>query len=163
MPAALLAIHVLAAVVFVGPVTVAASTFPRYVRAAADRAASAASGQPDAATISAAAMHRICRTYAVSAVTVPVFGVATAAALDVLTQSWVVVLMALTVAAGLLLALAVVPQQRRVLRLLGRPPVAAAAVGRSVRRLAALTGAFNLTWAVVVVLMILRPGSTTGV
>ncbi|SFL80243.1 hypothetical protein SAMN05192584_12769 [Streptomyces pini] len=29
-------------------------------------------------------------------------------------------------------------------------------------RLSMLTGAFNLLWAVVVVLMIVRPGSTTG-
>lgn len=162
MTAALLAVHVLAAVIFVGPVTVAASTFPRYVRAAVDPTAGAAT-QPRAATISAAAMHRICRTYAVLAITVPVFGVATAGALNVLTESWVVVSMVLTVAAGLLLALAVVPEQRRILRLLGQPPVAAASMGRSVRRLAGLTGAFNLIWAIVVVLMIIRPGSTTGV
>lgn len=158
MTAALLAVHVLAAVVFVGPVTVAASTFPRYVRAAA-----AGGGPAVAATASAAAMHRICRTYAVLAVSVPVFGLATAAALDVLTQSWVVTSMGLTLVAGLLLGVAVVPQQRRVLRGLVDGAGSGAAVGRAVRRLAGLTGAFNLVWAVVVVLMILRPGSTTGV
>ena len=159
MTAALLAVHVLAAVVFVGPVTVAASTFPRYARAAAGgegpRRAAAASA--------AAAMHRITRTYAVLAVAVPVFGVATASALDALTQSWVVVSMVLTVAAGLLLALAVVPQQRRVLGLIAASPAPAAAVRSTSARLMLATGVFNLVWAAVVVLMILRPGSTTGV
>ena len=58
MTAALLVAHVLAAVVFVGPITVAASSFPRYVRAAVDRTASTTPGQPDAATISAAAPYR---------------------------------------------------------------------------------------------------------
>ena len=163
MTAALLAVHVLAAVVFVGPVTVAASTFPRYVRAAATGGGPAGAGRVGAATASAAAMHRICRTYAVLAVSVPVFGLATAAALDVLTQSWVVVSMGLTVVAGLLLGLAVVPQQRRVLHGLVDGSGTGVEVGRAVRRLAGVTGAFNLVWAVVVVLMILRPGSTTGV
>jgi hypothetical protein len=60
-------------------------------------------------------------------------------------------------------ALGVVAPAAADLRVLGRPPVAAVAVGRSVRRLAALTGMFDVLWVVVVVLMILRPGSTTGV
>jgi hypothetical protein len=36
-------------------------------------------------------------------------------------------------------------------------------VGGGLRRLSMVTGLFALTWAVVVVLMIVRPGSTTGV
>ena len=35
--------------------------------------------------------------------------------------------------------------------------------GRAVARLGMVTGVFNLLWAIVVVLMIVRPGSTTGV
>ena len=34
---------------------------------------------------------------------------------------------------------------------------------RAVARLAAATGVFNLLWVTVTVLMIVRPGSTTGV
>ncbi|SEQ63731.1 hypothetical protein [Microlunatus flavus] len=157
MRAALLAAHVLAAIVLVGPVTVTASVFPRYVRAAAASGPSAT-----AALASASAMHRVSRTYAVAALAVPVLGVATAGALGVLTQGWVLVAMALTAVAGLVLALAVVPQQRRVL-LDVAGPAGAADVPRRLARLAAVTGVFNLVWAVVVVLMILRPGSTTGV
>lgn len=40
------------------------------------------------------------------------------------------------------------------------PPEALVA---STGRLAAVTGVFNLQWAVVTVLMIVRPGSSTGV
>jgi hypothetical protein len=36
-------------------------------------------------------------------------------------------------------------------------------VGVAVTRLAMTTGIFNLLWVVVTVLMIVRPGSTTGV
>ncbi|MFB6505073.1 hypothetical protein [Streptomyces sp. NPDC056410] len=39
----------------------------------------------------------------------------------------------------------------------------AAATRSAAARLAMVTGVFNLLWAVVVVLMIVRPGSTTGV
>lgn len=35
-------------------------------------------------------------------------------------------------------------------------------MARAAARLSGLTGAFNLLWAVVVVLMIVRPGSTTS-
>ena len=159
MTAALLAAHVLAVVLFVGPIAVAASTFPRYARAAVDDG-----GRSGAAAASAAAMHRISRVYTVLAVAVPVFGVATANALDALGQSWVVASMVLTAAAGLLLALAVVPQQRRVLSMIGRPGgTSTDVVARTVRTLAGVTGIFNLIWVIVVVLMIVRPGSTTGV
>ena len=159
MTALLLAAHVLAAVVLVGPVTVAASTFPRYVRAAV----APDNPQAGAAAASAAALHRITRSYALVAVAVPLLGIATASALDVLTQSWVLVSILLTAVAGLLLALAVVPQQRRVLGLVAQPPAPVGTVTRISARLMMATGLFNLIWAAVVVLMILRPGSTTGV
>jgi uncharacterized membrane protein len=155
--AALLAAHVLAAIVFVGPVTFAASAFPRYLRAAAlDTSTSAA------ALATASAMHRVSRTYAVAALAVPVLGVATAAALGVLAQTWVLVSAALTVLAGLLLALGVVPQQRGLLLAVAGSADPSARPPR-LTRLIGVTGVFNLVWATVVVLMILRPGSTTGV
>lgn len=44
------------------------------------------------------------------------------------------------------------------------PPTAAgAAVASGLARLGMASGVFALTWSVVVVLMIVRPGSTTGV
>jgi hypothetical protein len=132
----LLSIHVLAAIVAIGPVTVAASMFP------------AAAGRGDVPAMRT--LHRICRVYAALGVVVPVFGLATATSLGVLTDAWLLVSIALTVAAAGLLGLLVLPGQARVL---GGVPDS---------RLGMLTGVFNLLWATVVVLMIVRPGSTTG-
>jgi hypothetical protein len=144
LTAVLLAVHVLAAIVFIGPVTVAASLFPRYAR----------QGEVGVARM----LHRISRVYAVLGVAVPVFGIATGAQMGVLGDAWLLVSIALTLVAALLLALEVLPGQVKVMAALEGevtpvvPP-----------RLAMTTGVFALIWAVVVVLMIVRPGSTTGV
>jgi hypothetical protein len=82
-------------------------------------------------------------------------GLATAAQLGALTDAWLIVSIGLTAVAAALLALAILPAQRR---RLAEPESAATPV----TRLAMATGVFNLIWAVVVVLMIVRPGSTTG-
>lgn len=136
MTAFLLSIHVLAAIVLIGPITAAASVFPRYARAG-DRPV-------------LLALHRISRGYAIPALAVPVFGIATGARLGVLGDAWLLVSMGLTVLAAVLLVAAVIPGQRAVL------------AGRPTGALPMVTGLFALTWAVVVVLMIVRPGSTTG-
>jgi uncharacterized membrane protein len=135
----LLSIHVLAAIVAIGPVTVAASMYPAAVRRG---------DVPAMRTL-----HRICRVYAALGVVVPVFGLATASSLGVLGDAWLLTSIALTVLAAAVLGLLVLPGQ------------ASALAGReqpTARRLGMLAGVFNLLWAVVVVLMITRPGSTTG-
>ncbi|GAA2711286.1 hypothetical protein [Actinoplanes palleronii] len=134
----LLSLHVLAAIIAIGPVTVAASMFP----------AAARRGQRDALPL----LHRICRVYALFGVAVPVFGLATASSLGVLGDTWLITSIVLTGLAAALLGLAVLPGQQRVIAGEDVPP----------GRLGMLTGVFNLLWAVVVVLMIIRPGSTTG-
>jgi hypothetical protein len=141
----LLAVHVLAAILLVGPVAVAASLFPRF-----------ATGQHGVAAL----LHRICRGYAAVGVVVPVFGIATAARLGVLTDAWLIASLLLTAAAAGLLGARILPAQRRLLA----APTGAGGSTRTVsaRGLAMATGVFNLLWAAVVVLMILRPGSTTG-
>ncbi|MCZ2821676.1 hypothetical protein O2V63_15125 [Modestobacter sp. VKM Ac-2977] len=166
----LLSVHVVAAIVFVGSVTVAVSLFPRYARLALEEETAAP------ALPAVHLLHRISRVYAVLALAVPVFGIAVGSALGVLGEPWVLVSMALTLAAGLLLGGVVLPRQRQLLQLAegGPAPTSAAAAlvapttrqadaAVLVRRLAMASGTFNLLWAVVVVLMILRPGSTTGV
>ncbi|WP_067168495.1 hypothetical protein [Microtetraspora niveoalba] len=143
-----LSIHVLAAILAVGPVAVAASMFPatlRRVRAEPDDASAAATLR---------ALHRICRVYAAVGVAVPVFGFATARSLHVLGDAWLITSIVLTAAAAAVLALLVLPRQQAAL-----DGVSAPAAGS---RLAMYTGVFNLLWAVVTVLMIVRPGSTTG-
>lgn len=137
----LLSIHVLAAIIAIGPVTVSASLFPRAVR----------EGDGPAMGL----LHRVTRTYAAVAIIVPVFGVATALALGVLTDGWLLIAIALTAVAAIVLSGVVLPGQRELM--------AAAVPDRAtVARLGLATGIFNLLWAVVVVLMIVRPGSTTG-
>ncbi|GAB3921288.1 hypothetical protein GCM10029976_008130 [Kribbella albertanoniae] len=148
MTAFLLSVHVLAAILAIGPVAVAASMYAPAVRAAAE--------SPDdarkAATV--AVLHRITRVYSVIAIFVPVFGLATGARLGVLGDTWLIVSMILTAIAAAVLIGLILPGQRRLLI-----DLQDTATGR---RLGMQTGIFNLLWAIVVVLMIYRPGSTTG-
>lgn len=138
MSAILLSAHVIVAILAVGPITVAASMFPRYAR--------------DEGSLSVArALYRICQTYAVVGVAVPLLGIATAVSMGALTQAWVLVSIALTAVAAVVLVASILPDQR------------AALDGTTVTRLAMTTGIFNLLWVVVTVLMIVRPGSSTGV
>ncbi|OHV36939.1 MULTISPECIES: hypothetical protein [Pseudofrankia] len=199
----LLSLHVLAAILAIGPVAVAASIFPRYLRLAA-------AGPVDGSAANVPrALHRTCRVYALLGIAVPFFGLATAGPLHVFGDTWVIISIVLTAAAAALLAAVILPGQRRALAALPGtvPPEAAqpayapsfSAAGEGVSgsdaaivatdsagpvavtspvqagtdarpplsrvaaRLAMTTGIFNLLWAAVVVLMIVRPGSTTGV
>nr|WP_202437930.1 hypothetical protein [Streptomyces sp. SID5910] len=153
----MLSVHVLVAILAVGPIAVAASMFPRYAQQLA-----APSEDPGGKAAAVAEMlHRICRGYAVFGTAVPVFGFATAAQLGVLTDAWLVVSIALTALAAAVLAMVILPQQRRVLAAAGED-AGVATQAPPVSRLHMVTGVFNLIWAVVVVLMIVRPGSTTG-
>ncbi|MFE3115524.1 DUF2269 family protein [Streptomyces niveus] len=157
----LLSIHVLASILVVGPIAVAASMFPRYARRTAGD-----DGHSVGATV---LLHRICSGYAIVGVAVPVFGIATGAQLGVLTDAWLLTSIVLTTIAAAILALAILPGQERMIE---SAEAAADGTGtgtgdgadtkRAAARLAGLTGVFNLLWAVVVVLMIVRPGSTTG-
>ncbi|AGS69835.1 hypothetical protein [Streptomyces collinus] len=144
----LLAVHVLAAIVAVGPVTVAASMFPPAAR----RAVAAPDDVRAAQTLGL--LHRICRVYAVVGLVVPVFGFATASRMGVLGSAWLIVSIALTALAALVLAALVLPAQTVLVEGGGTR-------ARTVR-LAMFTGVFNLLWAAVTILMIVRPGSTTG-
>jgi hypothetical protein len=135
MKAVLLSLHVIVAILAVGPIAVAASIFPRYADSAA----------------AAAVLHRICRTYASVGIAVPLLGIGAASAMGVLTQAWVLVSIGLTAVAAVVLVAGILPAQRAVL------------AGSPAGRIAMTTGIFNLLWVAVTVLMIVRPGSTTGV
>ncbi|MDG9720427.1 hypothetical protein [Streptomyces sp. DH24] len=151
----LLTLHVLAAIVAVGPVTVAASMFPPAAR----RAAAAAGDEAPTAVGTVRLLHRICRVYARLGIAVPVLGFATAAAMGVLGDAWLVTSITLTtVAAGILIAFVLPGQDELLGELAGRQAVERA----DTVRLAMFTGVFNILWATVTVLMIVRPGSTTG-
>ncbi|ROO59094.1 hypothetical protein EDC02_0879 [Micromonospora sp. Llam0] len=92
---------------------------------------------------------------------------ATATSLGVLTDAWLLVSIALTAIAAALLVLRVLPRQQALLTETDTPgddpePTTTSATAAPAR-LAAYTGVFNLLWATVTVLMIVRPGSTTVV
>ncbi|MEV5957390.1 hypothetical protein AB0M11_27095 [Streptomyces sp. NPDC051987] len=146
----LLAVHVLAAIVAVGPVTVAASMFPPAAR----RAMEAPDDVRAAETLRL--LLRICQVYAVVGVVVPVFGFATASSMHVLGSAWLIVSIALTALAAVVLAALVLPRQSALVEAGG------GATREATVRLAMFTGVFNLLWAAVTILMIVRPGSTTG-
>jgi uncharacterized membrane protein len=139
----LLSVHVLASIVLIGPVTVAASLFPRHARA------------KEIGVLRV--LHRISTGYAIAGLAVPVFGIALAAQMHVLGDAWLLISMALTAVAAVLLAVVIVPGQRKVLAALEKEEDPGGP------NLAMVTGLFAMAWAVVVVLMIVRPGSTTGV
>jgi hypothetical protein len=135
MESLLLSLHVVAGILFVGPVAVAASLFPRYAPA-----------DPDVARV----LHRITRGYGALALAVPLVGLLLAAVQGRTGDLWVVVAMVLTAVAGGLLALQIAPRQREALD----------APGDDLGPLAMLVGLFNLLWAAVVVLMVVRPGAS---
>ncbi|GAA5086338.1 hypothetical protein [Nocardia iowensis] len=144
----LLSVHVLAVILAVGPVTVAASMFPPTTRRAL-------AGTDRESTV-LGTLHRICRVYAYLGILVPIFGALTALSLGVLTDTWLIISIGLTAAAAGVLAMLILPGQHKVLAdLPGTTPTL-------IRRLAMDTGIFNMLWVVVTVLMIVRPGSTTG-
>ncbi|PDP89437.1 hypothetical protein CQJ94_01685 [Glycomyces fuscus] len=165
----LLSVHVLAAIVFVGGSTVAASLFPRFAPVAAGVPVTAGAAGPEAAdtatgarspaerdpdernTAVAALLHRTTRGYAVAGIVVPAAGIALAILQGRMGEVWIIVSMLLTALAGLMLAALIYPRQREALREPGDP--------RALRTLSMITGIYNLVWASVVVLMIVRPGS----
>jgi hypothetical protein len=163
-----LSLHVLVAILAVGPVAVAASRFPPALRAAA------AAPDDAGALATLRVLYRTCRVYALVGIAVPVLGFATAGAMHVTGNTWVLVSIGLTAVAAAVLGLLVLPRQRialagieamsaidpgtgRTSRFAPGPPAPLARQG-----LAMATGAFNLLWVAVTVLMIVRPGSTTG-
>ncbi|MGW6058263.1 hypothetical protein [Streptomyces sp. NPDC055189] len=166
----LLTLHVLAAILAVGPVTVAASMFPAALRRAQ------ADPQDASAVASLRLLQRICSVYAFVGVAVPVTGLATAGSLGVLGSAWLIASIILTMAAAAVLIVLVLPRQEAALEAVtgegeggtgGQPAAGSSAVvvavgERASTQLAMYTGIFNLLWATVTVLMIIRPGSTTG-
>jgi hypothetical protein len=146
----LLSVHVLAAIVLVGGSAVAVSLFPRYAPVAATVPAGAGERAAGRSRSVAFALHRVTRVYGVAAVVVPVVGIVLAAVQGRMGEVWISISMVLTVLAGVLLALVVVPLQREAL--------AEPDDGARLRRLGMLSGVYNLLWAAVVVLMIVRPG-----
>jgi hypothetical protein len=157
MEGLLLSVHVLAGIVFVGGSAVATSLFPRYAPVLAPVGVGATAGETPPETSDernravALALHRITRVYGISGIAVPAVGIALAIAQGRMGEIWIMISMVLTAAAGLLLALQIYPRQRDAL--------ADPDDGTRLRTLSMTAGIYNLLWAAVVVLMIVRPGA----
>jgi hypothetical protein len=148
----LLSVHVLAGIVFVGGSAVAASLFPRYAPVAATVPAGAGAEQAGERNEAVAVLlHRITRVYGLLGVVVPVVGIVLGVVQGRMAEIWINIAMLLTAAAGLLLALVIYPRQKAAL--------AEPDGGARLRSLAMYSGIYNLLWAIVVVLMIVRPGA----
>lgn len=131
--------HILAAVIFLGPVTVAASLFPRHAL------------REEWAV--ARAFHRISRGYGLGSLLVPAIGLYLAARMDYLGMLWINLSLGLFVL-GLVLHLGlVVPLQARMLASGQDGPPADSLIGR----LRAATGAYGLIWLVILYLMVAKP------
>lgn len=131
MNAFLLSVHVLAAILAVGPVAVAASMFPGVARLADDNPKKAATLQ---------ILHRTTRVYAVIGILVPVFGLATGARIGVLGDAWLIVSLVLTVAAAGILLAFVLPGQKRVVDALGARPAGDGPAGNADRNFQSALG-----------------------
>lgn len=148
----LLVAHVGAAIMFLGPLTVAASLFPRHLAMSAS----------DPAELGAArVLHRVSRAYATSSLAVPVLGLALAAQQDYLAEAWVLVSLGLFVVMSGLLFVLVVPAQRRLLDVVhgavGAHAAEGAPFGPDLSRLRMATGLVPLVWLAILALMVLKP------
>lgn len=149
MEAILLAAHVLGGILFIGPVAVTASLFPRYVPILDD---GRSHPRDEARSVRVAlALHRITRVYGLLGIAVPVIGIALSLVQGRFGEVWIIIAMVVTAIAGGLLAFRIVPAQAAAI---ADPPARARLLA-----LGALAGVFNLLWVAVVVLMVVRPGS----
>jgi len=136
----LLVAHVLAAILFIGPSTVATSSFVRY----------AATETLPVARV----LHGITRAYGTASLAVPVVGLVLAGRSGYLSAGWVALSLVLFAAALSLLALVVVPAQRQALAAVEASREVPAAL-RS--RLHGASGAYAVAWVIVLVLMVAKP------
>jgi hypothetical protein len=147
----LLALHVVAGILFVGPVAVTTSLFPRFVPLASSDSPGTAADTGERNVAAARILARVTRVYGTLALIVPAAGLVLAGLQGRLTEVWVVLAMVLTAVAGALLVLRITPAQQDAL--------AAPATPDAMRTMRMLVGVFNLLWVTVVVLMIVRPGA----
>ncbi|MCQ9340127.1 DUF2269 domain-containing protein [Corynebacterium phoceense] len=148
-----IAIHVIAAILLVGPVMVSTSMFPAQI-------ANAQGGNTGALSI----LHRITKTYGLFSAIVPVLGVAVFLT-DLATygkQGQFHASIALAIVAWALLIFVVIPKQKAVVAALGgdTDTVQAAApadkpvdLEKSRSQIAMFSGIFNLLWIIIAILM----------
>ena len=152
----LIFLHVVAAILLLGPVVVSTSMFPRQV------AESRAGGEE--ATGRASVLYRITKTYGMLSLLVPLLGGAVLA-FDWETYKsnyWFHTAIVLSVIAWAILLAMVIPQQRKMMGTLGALPAADADPAdatnnfeKSKAKATAGAGIFNLLWMLTLILMFL--------
>ena len=152
----LIFLHVVAAILLLGPVVVSTSMFPRQV------AESRAGGEE--ATGRASVLYRITKTYGMLSLLVPLLGGAVLAS-DWETYKanyWFHTAIVLSVIAWAILLGMVIPQQRKMMGTLGARPAADADPAdqttnfeKSKAKATAGAGIFNLLWMLTLILMFL--------
>jgi hypothetical protein len=159
----MLSLHVVGAIALIGPMTVAVNLFPRHARAARGIGGPTHETAARSAAV-ASVLHGISRAYAVLGLSVPVAGLALAGRMGVVGDGWVVASLVITVGAAAILAAVVLPDQHRAMAALitEHPPGRPASTRLSGLRASAPAG-FAVLWVIVVVLMVARPGATTGI
>lgn len=149
-------LHVAAAIIFIGPVVVATSMFPR---AAADARVGG-----EEATGRASVLHRITKTYGMISAIVPLLGAALLGFDWEVHKSnyWLHTAIVLSVIAWAILLFMVIPQQRKMLGSLGAlapadadPSDVTGNFEKSKAKASAGAGIFNLLWVLVLILMYL--------
>jgi uncharacterized membrane protein len=134
----LLWFHIAAVMFVLGPLTIATTTTPRFIRAA------------DISVLRY--LHRTTRIFAIGALLVLLFGLGIAH--DNLSKPWLTISMTLFVVAVILLLVIVEPDQRKAIAKLEAGESAEVHRGRIV----AISSAVALIWLVVLALMVWRPG-----
>lgn len=163
----LLVVHILGAILFIGPAAVANSVFPQYLRGRlmGSRRQGSEPFEPDEKVM--LALHRISFRYGRNALIVPLAGAGLAISRDRFDEGWLWASLLVTMLAAVLLV-ATVKEQRRALSFVrarnGRhdatDQASADAITALTRRAGARAGQFNVAWVVILVLMVWRPGSS---
>jgi hypothetical protein len=136
----LLWFHVATAIFLLGPLTVATSTTPRYIRAG------------DVAVLRY--LNRTTRLFGWGSLLVGIFGAALGR--DELSKPWLTASFTLFIVALILLLVVVEPDQRRAINALDNGQSAEVYRGRIV----ALSASAALIWLIILVLMVWQPGGT---
>jgi uncharacterized membrane protein len=136
----LLFLHIAAAVLFLGPTTMATSRFARHATRRERAEAVAAS--------------RTSRAYGTASIVVPALGFVLASRIRAFDQLWVIASIGLFVVGAVLLGLVHLPAQRAAIDQLDRdrPPTSGV-----VARLRASAGLYALSWVGIVWLMVAKP------
>lgn len=156
------ALHVIAGMLLLGPITTAASLFPRYARRCLNGPPPVEPPPDVRGDLEVLRLlGRTTRAYGIVGLAIPALGVITANREEVFGQVWLWVAIGLTLLAALVLSAVVIPAQQRVLSSLSNGDHAGnvGQLSRTVQTLAMTTGAFGALWVAVAALMVWKPGA----